>query len=348
MGFDAVTGAIGGGDGGGSTGDGNALSGPNHVFVTSTTSSGSLGGLAGADAMCNSLARSANLSGNYVAWLSTSSVNAIDRLAGSRGWVRTDGVPVVDTTVDLAAGHLLNPISLDERMNPTIVTPWTGTAKSGALDAMGSCGDWMTTSGVAATGWSIAGPARFTAQGFRPCTTAEPIYCFEVGHNFPVTPQVTAGNIIFVSTAPYTGVNGLNALDAACMTDAMAAGLPGTYLAALDTTSKSAASRVNGVSASWRRVDGTKVAEAAHLFDGTDLVSFVDQAADGTYDDYQVVSGGSPNAASTNALTCNNWTNVSSSNLASDGIAGVTRSLVFWTNSTTTCNAVPGFLCLQQ
>ena len=39
------------------------------VFTTSTTQNGDLGGLSGADALCQDLADSAGLSGTYLAWL---------------------------------------------------------------------------------------------------------------------------------------------------------------------------------------------------------------------------------------------------------------------------------------
>lgn len=46
-----------------------ALAQTTRVFVTSTTNTADLGGLAGADATCNSLDSAAGLGGNWVAWL---------------------------------------------------------------------------------------------------------------------------------------------------------------------------------------------------------------------------------------------------------------------------------------
>ena len=46
---------------------------PCKVFVTSTVHDGNLGGLVGADAICNSLASAAGLAGTYKAWLSDGS-----------------------------------------------------------------------------------------------------------------------------------------------------------------------------------------------------------------------------------------------------------------------------------
>src|SRR5690606_37464596 len=79
----------------------------NVVFVTSTQqAAGSLGGLEGADALCRARAEAGGLPRpeSYVAWLSDDTVSAIDRLSGSRGWVRPDGRPFVDTLADLESG----------------------------------------------------------------------------------------------------------------------------------------------------------------------------------------------------------------------------------------------------
>jgi hypothetical protein len=58
----------------------------NFVFVTSRAYTGNLGGLAGADAICQTHAAEAGLPGTYVAWLATSTVTAPSRLAPARGF----------------------------------------------------------------------------------------------------------------------------------------------------------------------------------------------------------------------------------------------------------------------
>src|SRR5207249_1446674 len=84
------------GDGGGLPGDALAT-GANLAFVSSATyTPGAIGGAAAADATCNALATSAGLPGTYVAWLSTTTQNAVDRVSGARGWVRIDGLPIAD------------------------------------------------------------------------------------------------------------------------------------------------------------------------------------------------------------------------------------------------------------
>src|SRR5689334_19443588 len=89
---------------------------PNVVFVTSGTTPATFAAppLASADGVCASRAVAKGLPGTFVAWLSTSTTDAIDRLAGSRGWVRVDGAPVADTAAEMIAGRIYNPINVDE------------------------------------------------------------------------------------------------------------------------------------------------------------------------------------------------------------------------------------------
>src|SRR5690348_11017356 len=89
----SITSACGGGDD--APGVDAAPGGPNRAFVTRSVLPGNFGGIDVADGLCNTEASDAGLGGTFVAWLSTSAVDARDRLDGSRGWVRTDGLPVI-------------------------------------------------------------------------------------------------------------------------------------------------------------------------------------------------------------------------------------------------------------
>src|SRR5213592_2896892 len=91
----------------------------NYVFVTSTTHAPDELGPADADRICNARAQAAGLPGTYVAWLSSSTEPARDRLGSARGWVRLDGLPFTDTLADLAAGKVFYPVGLDERCRPS-------------------------------------------------------------------------------------------------------------------------------------------------------------------------------------------------------------------------------------
>src|SRR5262249_21678466 len=129
-----------------------------------------LGGLAGADGLCATRAMAASLPGTYRAWLSTSTVNAKDRLAGARGWVRTDGLPFADTIADIVSGKILYPIRLDERGAdlPTAlgqVFVATGTDPDGTLSTtqVGTCDDFTTVNGSVAVGDAAGGTAAWTS-----------------------------------------------------------------------------------------------------------------------------------------------------------------------------------------
>ncbi len=85
--------------------------GAKRVFVTSAQSGGNLGGLAGADGRCQAAADSAGLGGAWVAWLSSPTTHAIDRLTANGPWYGTDGTrvfadkaAVADPFTDLEAG----------------------------------------------------------------------------------------------------------------------------------------------------------------------------------------------------------------------------------------------------
>lgn len=141
----------------------------NRAFVTSTTHVlGALGGLAGADAICNQRAAAAGLDGTYVAWLSSSTASAASRLANASGWVRTDGKPFAKSRGDLLAGRLLYPLELDE----------TGTRRraDGAMRGLCSLQPRVLLPGVSAhsrtrvtsTSCSLAGTGARTSYAARP------------------------------------------------------------------------------------------------------------------------------------------------------------------------------------
>lgn len=71
---------------------------PNRAFVTSQSFHGDLGGLSGADQLCQNEAAQAGLSGSFKALLASSDTRAASRFSvGSRPWVRPDGVTSAST-----------------------------------------------------------------------------------------------------------------------------------------------------------------------------------------------------------------------------------------------------------
>ncbi|MCP3974444.1 MAG: hypothetical protein GY720_08120, partial [bacterium] len=101
-----------------------------RVFVTSTQQNGNLGGLAGGDAVCEARATANTLGGTWRAWLSTSTVDAKDRLTEPAGvFTRAvSGTKVADDIADLTDGNIDNAILDDEfGVDGGNSIAWTGT-----------------------------------------------------------------------------------------------------------------------------------------------------------------------------------------------------------------------------
>jgi hypothetical protein len=333
---------------------------PNVVFVTATSHTGDLGGLAGADAICQQRAQAVNLSGTFRAWLSTENVDAIDRLSGARGWVRVDGVPVVDSLEDLAAGRLLNPIRIDERGgdvgNVFVVTSTRGNGTRHS--SYNTCDDWTSTStaGFSGHGLSHAGAGMFTIFGGTGCSVARRLYCFEVSRVAVVEPTAESGRYAFITQSQWAPGGGIQSADSLCATEAANSGLPGTYLALLATNGASAASRFNAGLGPWRRMDGVRVtATGAAMFSSAFFDSFLNLTSNGT--SYQGNTGlwsgaATLSTAGTSSTTCENWTSNSANATGSAGRAGATDADMFFGHSTDLAQACSAthrrIACLQE
>jgi hypothetical protein len=326
------------------------------MFLTSTGIIGDFGSLAAGDAFCASKAAAVGLPGTFLAFLSTSTVDARDRFAGSRGWVRVDGEPVIDRMDDLFGGKLYNPLVLDETgaiADPNVTNAWTGTEGDGSKAPV-TCSDWTNMPLGAGRNGRIDGSIpRVFASGMATCANfAHRLYCFEAGYGFTQGPRVAAGRIVFVST-PFGPTTTMAALDAHCQSEANAASLGGTFLAAVATKTTTVRDRFIAGLLPWIRPDGTVVATFSELFDATHLQSFVNQRADGTYlAATELVNGaGAGTSIGTTSSTCNDWASTNGAPIL--GSTGSIRKLALWANDTMgpptgTCTSLPSLLCLEQ
>jgi hypothetical protein len=322
----------------------------NIAFVTSVGPTlGSLGSLAAADAYCNGRAQAAGLPGSYVAWLSTSTTNAIDRLTGSRGWSRVDGKAFVDTPADLVAGTIFYPLDVDEFGNrvPAMMAVGTATDNNGNVVAGYTCNDYTSTSGLLWFGLSDRGTMYWTdALGTSACAGPEPIYCFGVGHSQPTTPPPSGTRHAFLLTTDWMPGTGLASADAACRGDATPAGLNGTYQALLATSTASAISRFSLSGTTWARVDEVLLADTpADLAAGRTNVP-LEVSADRVY-----FAGGptwsgatDPSTVGSDATTCTSWT-VSSAGVG--GVVGDCGAVGFDNMGGAACNQVLPVYCLE-
>ncbi|MBT9151724.1 MAG: hypothetical protein DDT40_01920 [candidate division WS2 bacterium] len=162
----------------------------NWIFVTSTTHTGNLGGLAGGDAICAARAREAGLDGTFRAWLSSETVSARDRLVHSAWpYVRIDGVRVADNFAGLTSGRLLAPINVRETGNLILgaidFDVWTGTGTTGMRERF-VCDGWLTSYTIdeevesyGVPGWSEKTDQGWTHYAFTPCNFRKRLYCLQ-------------------------------------------------------------------------------------------------------------------------------------------------------------------------
>jgi len=111
-----------------------------YVFITSQKYNGNLGGLAGADEKCQTLAVAASLEGTYKAWLSDSTSTPSGRFIKTQTEFRlVDGTVIANDWDDLTDATLDSNINVDE--NGVVYSSayhdiyvWTNTAPDGTGD----------------------------------------------------------------------------------------------------------------------------------------------------------------------------------------------------------------------
>jgi len=131
------------------------------VFLTSNTYSGDLGGLDGADTICNDLAVEAGLHGTYKAWLSDSDVSVSERFTHSDlPYVLVDKIEnilseetritIADDWIGLTSGDIRNRINRDEKLDTygSRQSVWTNTQRDGEIMytvPAKNCNNWSSS-----------------------------------------------------------------------------------------------------------------------------------------------------------------------------------------------------------
>ena len=329
---------------------------PNVAFTTQQVFDGALGGVAGADAFCAAEASAAGLPGQFIALVSTSTIDARARLAGSRGWVGTTGMPIADQIDDVMSGGralgVINHTADGVELPNSQLYVWTASTGSGTLDSTGTCADWTSATGSAAVGFYTRSTPGLINTTVLPCLTPAHLYCFEIGNDAVVTPIQSSGRIAFITQNPSNAPAGLAAYDAECQSDAAAANLSGTFLAAVATTTATTASRFPATTP-WRRVDGTPLStDAAHMFDTRPLLATVNQLADGEYISTPFTRPyrtGAPNPVTVgdNTTTCADWTTNVGMGVITGSPIEIGKGSV-WAATAALCNSSLYSLCLEQ
>ncbi|MBA3544973.1 MAG: DUF4215 domain-containing protein [Nannocystis sp.] len=156
-----------------------------RVFVSSVTSTGNLGGLAGADAGCTMLAATAGFKGAWMAWLSDADVGPAKRFqskGGPRPYVRIDGKVIATNWADLIDGKLAVAININEKGQAPGVTVdvWTNTGPTGSPTGNQHCSAWKAGfGGNGHFGRRDASDAQWTQSADEDCKNAKHLYCFQ-------------------------------------------------------------------------------------------------------------------------------------------------------------------------
>ncbi len=159
-----------------------------RVFITSTTYTGNVGGVSGADNICQTRANTANLGGTWRAWISDSSSSPSTRFVrSSRGYRRLDNQMVALNWGDLTDGSLINPITINEFGQNHFVGAQTNTITNGTVYTTTSsnfCNNFTSSSSntLRVTGTSGATNQYWTAfdrYGLLSCNQVATLYCFE-------------------------------------------------------------------------------------------------------------------------------------------------------------------------
>ncbi len=327
----------------------------NYVFALSLdVAPGALGGVGGADTRCQNAASAAGLpdAASFRAWLSTSSINARDRLGTARGWVRPDGLPVADAVTSFASatGSMWFPPSLTA---DKLSSPWngavTGTKADGTLNAAASCGDFASTSGSTMTGLLGGGFPEWTEYIYtQNCSdTFLAIYCFGTGKTTTLTLPTIAGRKAFVTANPLGPPAGsfVSTLDTACQT----AGGAATYKAFVSPGAMSVQSRFDLTKQLWVRPDGVPIAfDLPRLFTsmGGPLVPLAfDQNG-------MAVSGqtwtGSIDPSQVSDADCSDWTMTTANTLGGNLVKATSANGTPFKEFSIPCNSSQAVLCLDN
>jgi hypothetical protein len=124
-----------------------ALLHPKLVFITQGTLPGNFGGLSVADALCNSEASAAGLSGTFKAWVSTSSSSVASRFTHGGPYELVGGGRVADDWAALTDGSIDHAIDRDATGASRNASVWTGTQADGTSGAE-NCSNWTSSSNV--------------------------------------------------------------------------------------------------------------------------------------------------------------------------------------------------------
>jgi cysteine-rich repeat protein len=314
----------------------------------------SLGGTAGADNTCTALAAAAGLTGNYVAWMNSSTASIASRLGSARGWIRPDGKPFLDSLSSLTTMYY--PPEITE-MGVDVTTQGKTLGAALTTPTGYECGDWTSTASGSSYYIADSTSAFWNQYGSSSCSYltnpvyAYHIYCFGKDFSNALTFPKATGRLAFVVTPGWQPKNGLAGADAYCQSAATTAGLPGTYLALMGSSTVSMVSRFDTTKAPWVRADGVAlVANAADLFvKGGKWLAPLNTGPTGAAIGMAAWTGtNDPTTPAPATTTCSDWTSNSTAVTGAAGETAETYVSQALQTGTPNCSLSFPLYCLQQ
>ena len=168
------------------------------------------GGLDAADWIVTNAAVSAGLFSGwnglepvYTALLSSSTTNAVDRLAINAPIYNTAGELLATGESDFFDGALQHPVGFDEFGELVTGEVWTGTNNVGSMTS-NTCGDWVNNSGgvLGTIGLAESSATPFSGGGVRPCNLSARLYGVSPLSIVPIRADVNGDGV--VDAADYT------------------------------------------------------------------------------------------------------------------------------------------------
>jgi hypothetical protein len=163
------------------------------VFVTSTEHNGKLGGLDGADDICQRLAAAKRLPGTYKAWLSDDTISPAVRFTNRDAtgpYELVNGSRIANNWADLTDGAISAPINQTEDGTSVDNYVWTNTLPDGTRGGLfptDDCENWTSDSDAPEQGGnggrSTQTGAEWTSSTHTGslCVSRNRLYCFQQG-----------------------------------------------------------------------------------------------------------------------------------------------------------------------
>jgi hypothetical protein len=241
-------------------------------FVTSgAVPPGALGSLRAGDRFCQAHAVDAGLTGDFRAWLSTSTEPARSRFPSDGGWVTTRGEPIAGDLHQLLSSGPMHPVQYDERGRLRASRVSTGTDSLGEVATLIFGGSNNCTSftrlddgvalGDSRSGGEIWTQLSGTESESGACDLPRALFCFTAEEGLGAPPRTLAipagARRAFLTHGRLLGnFGGFAPAAALCAGEARDAGLSGTFDPLIWVQT---ALSVKDDGRPWYRMDGVRV-----------------------------------------------------------------------------------------